>query len=172
MKKVLEYEIWSAVTEKDLLCGLEELRRFLVEASHHGYGTEDAAESSDGGVYVLKTFTQGRFEFKDQYVGGDPSNGHEWVKYDGKVVWSMIYRGLTKPQGYWPLHQALQKPCPALPVRGPKSTTFTDSQGQKFFYKMKCQGNLLNFIGQEEIADESGEIAHAYWFMGGLANLK
>jgi hypothetical protein len=173
MKSILEHQIYQLLPKaEELPFELEELKKFLAAASNHGYGSTVKPKISEGGVYVFPVCTEGKFEFQDQYVGGDPSLGHEWVKYEGKVVWGMRYRGITGPKGYSPLVKALQKPDPDMPVRGPWSAVFNNkNSGEKFMYKMTCRGDLLNFEGEEEIHDESGAPVHYYRFDGGLCNI-
>lgn len=156
-----------------------EFTGFLMQANRNGYaneGPETRVLTNDGTSRL--EFHKGLWSYYDQWVGGDPYNGLEWITYgegDKKVpVWSMRYGGEVTDRQYSSdkvftlLRIALGRPDSDLPVRGPKDCQF-DSTTR---YHMNAAGDLTEFrSGREEIYVNEG-LVYVGAFSGGLVNLR
>lgn len=115
-------------------------------------------------------FRQGRYLYRDIYVGSAHFVGQEVVYQDGKALWSLAYSGgilagvavQDAPAIYALLRQALLAPPADLPLRGPASLEATGMR-----YSCTVHGGLQRFHGEEHITRQ-GEPVYALHFSGGL----
>jgi hypothetical protein len=72
----------------------DELKQFLYKANTRGFGSDEIDEERlPSGEQIIK-FSDGNYEFKDVYYGGEPYAGQEVIfARGGRAVWAMQYRG-------------------------------------------------------------------------------
>ena len=129
------------------------LKNFLIETKKAGYGAGNSKswiKEEDGSTTI--PFESGDFRMHDNFFGGEPWGGREIVLFKEKPVWIMVMYGAVDSsvvdfeEVYVFLKKALLNQPEDLPLRGPKMYQKGD-----FIYKNKTEGNLDNFIGEEEI---------------------
>ncbi len=151
---------------------LEQLRQFLIEADQevgYGSGNESAWVKEFDGATVI-TYQGEEWKYQDKFYGGEPYSGQTTVSFNGRVVWTMEYRGLVIPsvenikEIYTFLQEALSARDEEFPIRGPMEYT-----RDRFVYKNIRQGSVSDFSGEEVIIDRGREIYKAK-YMGGLVD--
>ncbi|MFO1264759.1 MAG: DUF5680 domain-containing protein [Rhodoferax sp.] len=148
-----------------------EFLQFLVAAKQATYaGQSDTATLAPllPGSKQLE-FAQGRFLYRDVYVGMVRFVGQEIVYCDGEPVWSMSYAGGLLPQAspaaapgvYAFLRRALRALPPKFPIRGP---ALLEAEG--LCYACQHTGTMDAFQGDETVS-EAGAPVYALHFAGG-----
>ena len=164
---------------------IEKLREFLFWAQLHRYGSgEEPAELADGGKTL--NYKNRDWECIDTWYDGEQFSGITKILYQGKVVWTMVYRGEVRPgfnkdYVHRVLRTALMSLKAAYPWRGPEE--FVDKSG--LIYQNQWEGNICHFKGEESInfenkesfQDSPGQIffsANLYSasYLGGFVNLR
>jgi hypothetical protein len=135
-----------------------------------------AAQGDDASVLPLLPdskqleYSQGRFLYRDIYVGMLGFVGQEVVYSEGRAVWSMSYSGgllpgIAKSEAapvYRALRAALAAALADLPLRGPSEFEF---EGLR--YSCAPTGGLERFHGFESISRE-GQLLYDLHFTGGV----
>jgi len=149
---------------------LEELRKFIIESSEHGYGAGVSSKLEQDGSHTI-TYESGDLRFNDNFFGGEPYGGREIIFYKGKSYWIMVYYGAVTAEldhnlVYGVLKKALMNFPKNLPLRGPENLKDGD-----FEYQNKWQGDLASFSGREIILKNKKEVYFAD-YSGGLVDQK
>lgn len=141
---------------------LEELAGFLVRAKKVTY--------AGGGP--LK-YTEGDWEYEDEYDGFYFAPGREVVKFKGERVWFMAYSGGMKPeyhddeafakQTFAFLKKALMLIEESKPYRGPERL----EEGEWEYINQLEEGNITDFLGTERILYQGKEVFRQH-YMGGV----
>lgn len=113
-------------------------------------------------------YSEGDFEYKDQYFGNLMDGGREVVFFKNKPLWIMCYHGgVLKEYNnlsidiFTFLREALSCPPPEFPMRGP-----TSFSSQEFTYKNSYYGDLYFFHGIERIISRKVEV-YRRMYVGG-----
>lgn len=149
------------------------LINFLAYAKKQGYASTKIRpkKTKEGGkTYTVK---RGDFTYTDTYFGNIIDCGQEKVCYKGKVVWVMAYRGgIIKRQelhmeAFNFLKKCISKMPENFPARGPRSM-----KDGKFRYENIWKGNILGFIGEENIYYSGEKICFRIYLGGSIKNKK
>ena len=141
---------------------------FLLNAKRNTYagGTGKRAPVLDGSVQL--EFSDSIFLYRDIYFGSAYFIGQEVVYYMGAPVWSLSYSGgLTGPSTdsgsiYTFLKEALLRPDPQFPVRGPSRY-----QSRGMAYENIVNGDIWRFHGTEQIMLDD-KVVYDLHYGGGL----
>ena len=149
---------------------LEELRKFIIEASEHGYGAGVSSKLEQDGSHTI-TYESGGYKLHDNFFGGEPYGGREIIFHQDKPYWMMVYYGAVTAKidhnlVYAVLKKALINYPKGLPLRGPANLKEGD-----FEYQNKWHGNLASYSGREKILKDGKEIYFAD-YSGGLVDQK
>lgn len=104
----------------------------------------------------------------DNFFGGEPYGGRQVISVSSEPYWICTYYGSVEPgvvevgRLYDVLHEALQKPDPEKPYRGPELLHIDD-----FTYRNTVKGDIGRFKGREVILKD-GVIVYWAEYMGGL----
>ena len=154
---------------------MNELYDFLIEAKKQTYANENAprTKASRKGSKDYE-YKNSDYIYHDTYFGGTSFIGEEVVYKSGetKPFWAMNYYGVTYDINL--SEEVMDKVLrPALmlvgkddvlPLRGPKE--FINGE---YKYTFSVNGNLENFIGEENIY-KNDEKVYVLKFHGGLIN--
>ncbi|MBU2104797.1 MAG: hypothetical protein KKF67_03420 [Nanoarchaeota archaeon] len=150
---------------------IKELIDFIAYAKKKGYADPNSVwkKTKDGGEKC--EVKKGDFNYDDTYFGGITDSGQERVSYKGKVVWIMAYRGGSlnenlSDEAFNFLKECINKIPKDFPARGPKKVT----KG-KWVYENKWEGNILGFVGRENIFYGNKKICFRN-YLGGLIKNK
>lgn len=164
-------------------------RDFLVRAKQNAYpnpSPEARVVSTTGGGREI-SFSEPPFTYVDQYVGGNPFGGHEYVaiktqQVRGDVdvpIWNMSYYetefeggiNLTAAHLREILARVLQNPDEELPVRGPLGLNFElfGSGLVKYTFEPDGDSRLSSFSAEETIRLNGRKVYVAH-FRGGVIN--
>lgn len=146
---------------------LDEAKKFLVRANKSGYGNESTkpTEETDGSKTI--TFSEGDWDFHDNYFGGEPFGGREVIFHQKKPIWMMTYYGgvfdpsVNFHEVYKILREALLNFPEEMPVRGPERLESGD-----WVYINKFDGGFADFFGVEEISYK-GKVVYRTRYQGG-----
>lgn len=167
----------------------ENFRDFLVRAKQNAYpnpSAEARVVATTGGGREI-SFTEAPFTYVDQYVGGDPFGGHEFValraqKVTGDVdvpIWNMSYYetefeegiNLTAAHLREILGRVLQNPDEELPVRGPLGLNLDLPGSGRVKYTFEPErGSKLGKFSAEETIKLNGRRVYVARFIGGIIN--
>ena len=127
-----------------------DLAAFLIKARRHGYAGEGRRRKDQN--FRCYTHSIGPWSYSDRYTGNVRDGGMECVLFEGAPIWTMIYYGgmtdWTEERSpiYAHLRQALQRPPPHMPCRGPAIF-----QSGDLIYTCQVEGDLGDFTGAESI---------------------
>lgn len=129
---------------------------FIVEAKVKTYaGNGKKIKGKDTSRHY--SYEKPPFKYHDTYYGNLVDCGREIVFLENKPVWGMCYHGgaiedfrRESAEIFSFLRNALSLTSSKAPMRGPP----TYSEG-KYEYFNRCSGDILDFAGEEEIADSS-----------------
>lgn len=134
---------------------LSQLAKFLVEAKKNTW-------AKDGDL----KFKKGPLSYEDIYSGYYTFAGQEFVRLDGKLIWTMTYSGGMHPKHhgnkkftdktYAFLREALSHITKEEPFRGPGLFP-ADYQGKEFHYIARTRGDIRQFEGVESITHRKGK---------------
>jgi hypothetical protein len=133
----------------------KELGNFLNEANKSTYANKHAAKATSSRLGSQDYhFERGDLSYHDTYFGGGNFIGEEIIYKNQKPVWGANYFGylvdtatVDEKTVYEFLRTALmQEYDDIIPVRGPSN--FVDNI---WHYRFSVDGDLENFVGQEEI---------------------
>jgi hypothetical protein len=150
---------------------LKELKKFILEASHNTFasGNEEIGKKEEDKSTSI-AYSNGDWEYHDNYFGGEPYGGREVVFFKGKPVWMMVYygwvtEGVNTDRVYPILGKALSNSTVKKPYRGPdeyiEGTTI---------YANDLEGDVESFRGEERIYDGE-ELLYIARYMGGLVDI-
>lgn len=151
---------------------LEELRAFLIDANKHTYSTGDESlnnKEKDGSTTIL--YQNNKWNFHDNFFGGEPYGGREVVFYENSPVWIMVYYGYIEigvpAETIYPiLQKALRQMPPEAPFRGPK-----EMKEGNFQYHNQWNGTIEKFSGKETIS-LNGRTVYEASYIGGEVDRK
>jgi hypothetical protein len=152
---------------------LKKLAEFLVEAKQNTYASEGKPKSMNGLKYFI--WKSVPWYYKDTYknIGPYSFEGKEIVKFNGKSIWEMNYKGsiidklyhdkLLSEKIYIFLRCALSEVEEDMPFRGPErfgdepKEFECDEDGgpvySPFTYENSVKGDIRKFCGKEKISD-------------------
>lgn len=135
-----------------------DISKFLVEANRNGYGNEATKPSTDSDGSHTITFSNGDWNFHDNYFGGEPFGGREVISYKQKAVWMMVYYGFVEEislqtQIYTFLKESLLLFTDDEPYRGPSRHENGD-----WLYRNTITGSFENLSGEEIISYKNKEV--------------
>lgn len=148
---------------------IKQLSKFLVKAKINAY-----ASSGEVGEKVLPDgskefeFREGKFKYRDRYLGFNPFMGEEVVWQSKKVIWGMNYYGkviseVTPTKNiYQFLQEALKKITENKPFRGPNRF-----KRSNFEYFNKIKGTVEKLEGEEKIFYK-GKLVYELIYYGGM----
>lgn len=162
----------------------DEVTSFLVEAKHHGYGSEWGSENrtvlSDG-RYQLE-YTTGSLKYVDTWSGGNPFKGAEdlcWQVEDGvwRPFWGLTYFGESPDYieqdearlAVKVLRLALTNPDYRFPVRGRIGTSI-EGLSYNHTQPYMFDDGLERFGFDEWVWNENGSKYYTGKVMGGIVN--
>lgn len=127
---------------------LQELHYFLVEAKGKTYAAKKGQTEPSRPGALDYAYANGKYSYRDSFVGSSKFAGEEVVYENGGAVWSMNYYGRVTGECFDGdfLKEALLRVPAAKPFRGPESYTRGD-----FHYHCAVSGDLSFFHGREEI---------------------
>lgn len=150
----------------------KELLDFIKKAKQSTYASASSAsiKSEDGSKsYEIK---ENGLTYTDTYFGDLVDCGQERVYEKGKVIWMMAYRGGVLEGHYEMGEKAFEflKKCISIapkdfPTRGPGK--FEDGD---WVYENLWEGNIENFIGEENIYFKGEKICFRNYFGGMVRN--
>lgn len=149
-----------------------ELVEFLVRAKKKTYAGEGKEISPQKLGFKELEYEEGEWYYRDSYTGFYQAPGQEVVYFQDKPVWAMAYGGgmrkdfhgdedLAK-QTFGFLKKCLSQVEKDEPFRGPRE--FSDGG---FSYKMKIEGDVNDFSGEEKIFYKGKEVFKQR-FIGGM----
>ncbi|WP_438762312.1 DUF5680 domain-containing protein [Enterococcus sp. AZ194] len=142
---------------------MENILTFLVKAKRETYANNTGqTDSSRLQSYDLQ-FAEGKYMYRDSYVGTHSFSGQEIVWYDKEPVWSMNYYGDVLDHKFKSsfLKSALMNPSEKLPYRGPRLL-----RKEAYTYVMDVSGDFDKFSGTEKIYFED-LLVYELFFHGG-----
>lgn len=149
----------------------EEIKLFLAKANQAGYGNQTTQEVTNSDQSHTITFSEGDWNFHDNYFGGEPFGGREVIHYKGRPVWMMTYYGgiLDASQDasevYGILKKALLQSPDKMPLRGPDTM-----QDGEWSYQNTTTGSFHRFAGEEVILYQGSEVYRTK-YQGGLVDM-
>lgn len=152
---------------------VKELKKFLIEASNHGYaaGGERVAPQRPG--YKELEYRQGDWYERDSYVGHYQAPGMTTVYFKDVPVWTCAYGGKVIEKFYPQVEEIFTflrkallrkdlKKAEDVPVRGPSEFNEGD-----FRYTFSFEGDMACFYGRERIYLK-GELVFFQDIIGGF----
>ena len=146
----------------------ERFLEFLLNAKRNTYAGDSGKSRPVLEGSVQLEFSDSNFLYRDIYFGSAYFIGQEVVYFMGAPFWSLSYSGgLTGPSTgngsiYAFLKEALLRPDPQFPVRGP-----CRYQSGGMAYENLANGNIERFHGTEKIlVDDS--VVYDLHYGGGL----
>ena len=130
---------------------MEDFIDFLIRAKRETYAASGALAASSRPNSKDLRYAEGPYVYIDTYLGDIDFIGEEAVWKGGQALWGMNYYGWMKvdeiPDGFSKcLKGALLAVPREAPFRGPEAFCSGD-----FTYRCQWQGDVLRFIGREEI---------------------
>jgi len=146
---------------------IEEIRQFLIKANRNGYGNETTKQIDEPDSSHTITYSEGDWQFHDNFFGGEPFGGREVISLNKRPVWMMVYYGVASEisiskQIYSFLKKALVNFTDDKPYRGP-----TELKEGDWKYQNDVVGEFTNFSGIESITLRGNEVYQAK-YQGGL----
>ncbi|HUD21182.1 MAG TPA: DUF5680 domain-containing protein [Candidatus Saccharimonadales bacterium] len=148
---------------------IQEIKQLLIRANKAGYGNEATKIVSEKDNSKTITYSEGDWEFHDNYFGGEPFGGREVIFHQNKPLWMMVYYGgintsidFYKVYGF--LKKALLNSPEEMPVRGPEKLEDGD-----WLYLNKITGDFDSFFGEETISFQD-EVIYLTKYQGGLVD--
>jgi hypothetical protein len=142
---------------------VQELARFLVRAKVQTYaGNQREMDQPQRPGFKELVFKEGRWEYRDSYLGFYSAPGTETVMFDGRPVWAMSYSGTMDKRYYGDeefasrtfafLRRALSEVTVERPFRGP-NFYFMDEDGQRrWTYLCNSHGSTITSLIEEHLA--------------------
>jgi hypothetical protein len=144
--------------------------QFLYQANTRGYGSVGVNEEKLANGEHIIGWTDGEFEFKDVYYGGEPYAGQEVIFRKGRAFWAMQYRGFVEEgEDLAPIYAFLGKVLTGTRVGLPRGIDGT-SEGE-FEYGLVMKGDLAEFEAVETIKRQ-GRVVYSAKFLGGRVDLR
>lgn len=161
---------------------LEKLAEFLVKAKKATYAGEGAEVEAERQGFKELEYKEGKWEYRDSYIGFFLAPGQEVVRFKGKPVWAMSYSGGIREEHrkdikfakkvFSFLKKALSNVSKDMPFRGP--VNFDEGKifdKGDFRYFNFIEGNIEDFSGLETITYK-GEEVFRQKYIGGLVKNK
>ena len=148
----------------------DELKQFLHKANTRGYGSAEVNEEKLGNGEHIIRFSDGDYEFKDVYYGGEPYAGQEVIFVNNSAVWAMQYRGfIVEGEDFAPIYAFLGEVLTSTKVGLPRGQDgFSKNE---FLYNFEMNGGLEDFSASETIS-KNGKIVYRANFLGGLVDVR
>jgi len=148
----------------------DEIKQFLYKANLRGYGSAEVNEEKlENGEHIIR-FSDGDYEFKDVYYGGEPYAGQEVIFKDGRALWAMQYRGyIIEGEDFAPIYAFLGKVLTSTEIGLPRGKNGFSEDG--FVYNFDMNGRLEGFNAGETIS-KNGKIVYLANFLGGLVDIR
>jgi hypothetical protein len=148
---------------------LENLKEFLCDARKNTYSAN--ASSIDNPRLLASTqleFQKGDYFYRDIFFNGDKKYiGQEIVYQDSKPVWGMNYIGTAQGAPLGKLEAAFLKEALFKLAEKCRLGQSCEYEKREFKYQDQGQGNLEEFLGQEEIFS-NGKNIYKLNYQGGL----
>lgn len=149
---------------------LEDLKSFLSFVAEHGYAGDAPKRREPDGSDTIE-LARGDWRFHDNYftsTDGRRFHGREAIFFEGWPYWFIAYSGFVEGAAdlgevYAFLKEAMRRPEPELPIRGPKKLSHSE---WRYTFAVE-EGDLEGFRAVERI-HLSGEEAYQAFFIGGL----
>jgi hypothetical protein len=159
-------EIFSQVTAEDIA-------RVYREALSSGYGIGNY--NSHGNSTYSSEYQSGQYCVCDAWGGGQPSTGKTDIFYDGKLVWSMVYRdhiNLEHKKAVKSfLKETLSLPLSVddLPIRGP---SYCGDGNHRYTCDSEGSFDIGEFVVRDKIVDLNGNVLYSGVCIGGWTNVE
>lgn len=151
----------------------EALTEFFAEAQiAYAKGGVEMTSVGDGSNQLK--YTRGCWSYDDLWYGGEPYMGLSAVRKDGVVCFGLQYEGRIMPYAdndevMKCLMEALQRPNPTHPWRGPREYTATNGLIYKNIYH--GDGSVRRLYGREVIMSGDGkETLYEATYIGRIVN--
>lgn len=154
---------------------LKQLAKFLVKSKKSTYASADSNKiKSERPKHKELEFSEGKFYYRDSYVGFFQAPGMEEVRLgkEGETIWTMAYSGGMLPKfqknldfakkTFNFLKEALKLVNEKEPYRGPRKL----KEGN-WVYTNEVKGNIQRFNGHEKIFFKGKEV-FSQEYIGGL----
>jgi len=152
---------------------IEKLKEFLKKAKQNTYASENKSKKREDGAKCFR-FSNSSYEYEDVYFGSNKFAGQEIVKYNGVLIWSMVYYGgiikdvLTEDALYNRYLKKFLSKVDEIPARGQNQQKDKNGNDEIIYNNLNIgDKDITHFRGREFIT-YNGKTIYELFYAGGI----